>query len=128
MLFRSDSRAHFEGGTLVVVSEGQSYKDSVNFRGSGEKLRTIERFARTGPNRVEWTVTVEDPGTWPRPWTYSVPLTEDDTQSIHEYACHEGNYAMANILSAQRSDEKKGVSTAPRGSRESERAPEGGVR
>ena len=123
-----DSRAHFEGNTLLVVSEGQSYKDSVNFRGSSEKLRTIERFTRTGPNRVEWTVTVEDPGTWPRPWTYSVPLTEDDTQAIHEYACHEGNYAMANILSAQRSDEKKGVSTAPSGSRESERAPVGGVR
>jgi hypothetical protein len=123
-----DSRALFDGNTLVVVTEGRTFKDAVDFRGSSEKLRAIERFTRTGPKTVEWTVTVEDPATWTEPWTYSVPLTEDDAEPIHEYSCHEGNYAMANILSAQRSDEKKGISTAPPGSRESERAPEGAQR
>jgi hypothetical protein len=70
-------------------------------------LRVIERLTRTAPNKVEWTITFDDPGTWTRPWTYSMPLTQDETQMIHEYACHEGNYGIANILSAGRSAEKK---------------------
>ncbi len=52
-------------------------------------------------------MTFDDPTTWQRPWTYSLPLTEDNTQLIHEYACHEGNFGMANLLSAARAEEKK---------------------
>ena len=66
----------------------------------------IERFKRTAANTVEWTVTFEDATTWERPWTYSMPLTQvDHTQRIYEYACHEGNYAMRNILSGARAAE-----------------------
>jgi hypothetical protein len=123
------ARAHFEGNTLVVVSDGRTIlnRNRSNYRNSSEKLRTIERFTRTAPNKVEWTVTVEDPDTWARPWTYSLPLTEDNEQLILEYACHEGNYGMANILSASRTDERLGrVKSAAE--REAERAPEGGDR
>jgi hypothetical protein len=123
------ARAHFEGNSLVVVSEGRTVLDRnrVNYRNSSDKLRTIERFTRTAPNKVEWTVTVEDPDTWARPWTYSLPLTEDNEQLILEYACHEGNYGMANILSASRSDEKRGLVRSA-AEREAERAPEGAER
>ena len=56
--------------------------------------------ARRRRTRIEWTVTVDDPTTWTRPWTFAMPLTMNDEERIMEYACHEGNHAMANILSA----------------------------
>ena len=74
---------------------------------SAKNLRLVERFTRIGPGTVEWTVTIDDPTQWIRPWTYSLPLTEDDSQAIVEYACHEGNYGMANLLSAGRAAEQK---------------------
>ena len=69
-------------------------------------LKLIERFARTAPNSVQCSVTVDDSTTWTAPWTFAVDLTEDSSQSPLEYSCHEGNYAMFNILSAARADEK----------------------
>ena len=65
-------------------------------------LRLIERFTRIAPDKVEWTMTFDNPQIFARDWTFSLPMTEDDTQIIHEYACHEGNYGLANILSAGR--------------------------
>ena len=47
---------------------------------------------------LKWEVTVDDPRTWTRPWTFAMPLTNDPTQGVFEYACHEGNYAMRNML------------------------------
>ena len=47
-------------------------------------------------------MTIDDPTVYTRPWTYSMPMTEDDTQPIHAYACHEGNFGMANLLTAGR--------------------------
>ena len=52
-------------------------------------------------------MTLDNPTVYARPWTFSFPLTEDSTQPIHEYACHEGNYGMANLLSAGRAAEKR---------------------
>jgi hypothetical protein len=57
---------------------------------------------------VEWTVTLEDAKTWARPWTYSYPMTINDTKPIFEYACHEGNFGMANLLTAGRTADKQG--------------------
>jgi hypothetical protein len=72
-----------------------------------------ERFTPTALNTVEWRVTFEDANTWTRPWTFSMPLTKvDSTQQMFEYACHEGNLAMRNILSAQRAEEKAAASAA----------------
>ena len=57
-------------------------------------------------------VTLDDPATWTRPWTFGLPWTEDDSQPIFEYACHEGNYGLRNILSAGRSDDRKGIKSS----------------
>jgi hypothetical protein len=58
--------------------------------------------------KVEWTVTLDDPTTWTRPWTYSYPMTINDEKPIFEYACHEGNFGMSNLLSAGRLADKQG--------------------
>ena len=112
--YEGDSRGHWEGNTLVVETTNFApnvpYRPGVGFGGGeiapGARARVIERFTRTSRHKVEWTVTHDDPDTWTRPWSYSYPLTEDDTQPIFEYACHEGNFGIANILSAGRSAEK----------------------
>jgi len=102
-----DATARFDGNTLVV--DGKNFNGKLNFRGANENLHTVERFRRTAANKVEWTTTVEDATTWARPWTFSIPLTEDDGQPIFEYACHEGNYGLRNILQGAREDQKKGI-------------------
>ena len=68
--------------------------------------RLVERFTRTSPATIEWSVTVDDPTTWTRPWTFSMPLTMNDAEPVHEYACHEGNYAMSNILNGSRAADR----------------------
>ena len=55
---------------------------------------------------IEWAVTVEDPTTWTRPWRFARPLTMNDHEPVFEFACHEGNYAVPNILSAARAAER----------------------
>ena len=115
-----DARGHWEGDTLVV--ETTNFRDESVYRGANpDTLRITERFTRVSPNRVEWQVTFTDPSTWTMPWSFAMPLTMDTSEQIVEYACHEGNRAMANILSAARADEKaveeaakKGIKIAPR--------------
>ena len=74
-------------------------------------MRLVERFTAVAPDKVEWSVTVNDPTTWTRPWTFEIDLTKDASQQVLEYACHEGNYAMTNILAGARADEKAGRRT-----------------
>jgi hypothetical protein len=112
-----ESRARWDGNTLVVETtnfeERMLYFNLTAGRPTAtsmKNMRVIERFTRIAPNKVEWTVTLDDASTWNRPWTYSIPLTEDNSQLIFEYACHEGNYGLANILSAGRALEKAGRS------------------
>ena len=105
-----EATARFEGNTMIV--SGGNYNGKLPYRGSSAALRTVERFTRTAPNKVEWTTTFEDAQTWTRPWTISLPLTEDDGQPIFEYGCHEGNYGLRNILSAGRSDDRKGIKSS----------------
>ena len=71
------------------------------------KAEQNELVTRIGPGTVKWEVTVNDPTTWTRPWTYALPLTMNDTEPIMQYECHEGNYGLQNILSAARAEEKK---------------------
>ena len=102
-----DARGRWDGNTLVV--ETTNFNDESAYRGANpEACVLIERFTRVAPDKVEWSVTVDDPTTWTRPWTFAMPLTQDDTQPVFEYACHEGNYAMFNILSGARAEEKAG--------------------
>jgi hypothetical protein len=97
-------RGRWDGETLVVETVG--FKADAAPQGGSENVKMTERFTATGPNALEWTATFEDASVWTRPWTFSMPLAKvDHTQQLHEYACHEGNLAMPNILSAARAAE-----------------------
>jgi hypothetical protein len=111
--YMGDARGRWEGDTLVV--ETTNFKDQIAYRNAnGENLRLIERFTATGPATVEWSVTVDDPTTWTKPWTFAMNLTKKDaTQRPFEYACHEGNYGLRNILSAARAEEKAKQAAQP---------------
>jgi hypothetical protein len=110
--YMGDPRGHWEGDTLVV--ETTNFKDASAYRGiaNGATLRVTERFQRISPGQIRWMATFEDPQTWTKPWTLSMPLTFDDTQPILEYACHEGNYGLANILRGARAEEKRAAEKA----------------
>ena len=102
-----DARGHWDGNTLVV--ESTNYKDRSTYRNANAAtLRLVERFTRTSANRIEWSVTVNDPATWTKPWTFSMPLTQTDAEPVLEFACHEGNYALPHILSGARAAESAG--------------------
>jgi hypothetical protein len=96
-----DSIARWEGDTLVV--ETTNFTDKTRFRGSSENLKVTERFNRLPNNTILYRFTIEDPTTWPRPWTgeYSWAAAKPDDQ-LYEYACHEGNYAMEGIMKGAR--------------------------
>jgi hypothetical protein len=96
-----DARGRWDHDTLVI--ETTNFKERSSFRNANAStLRLVERFTRTATDRLEWSVTIDDPSTWTRPWTFSMPLTMNDREPILEFACHEGNYAVPNILSAAR--------------------------
>jgi hypothetical protein len=100
-----DSRGHWEGDTLVV--EVTNFPTSiVNYRGATGALRVTERFRRVDATTVRYEVTVADPATFSQPWTATLSLKNSDQPDVFEYACHEGNYAMRNILSGARAAEK----------------------
>ena len=90
-----DSRAYWDGDTLVV--DTTNFNGKAPYRGSGETLRLIERFRRTGPDTLEWEVTVNDEATWAEPWAFAMDLEKED-HAIFEYACHEGNHGIRNII------------------------------
>lgn len=98
-----DPRGRWEGRTLVV--ETTNFTDKTNFRGSGQNLRVTERFTRTDEGTLLYQFTVDDPQSFTRPWSGEIPMKKV-AGPIFEYACHEGNYSMANILSAARHEEK----------------------
>jgi hypothetical protein len=101
-----DSRGRWDGDTLVVdVTNFPA--NTVNYRGAGGSLHVVERFRRVDANTVRYDVTVEDPTTFARPWTARLSLkTDTRLAQVPEYACHEGNYAMTNILAGARAEEK----------------------
>ncbi len=103
--WRGDSRGHWEGNTLVVDTTNFSSKGA--FFGSTESLHAIERFTRTAEDALLYEFTVEDPATWVKPWTAQLPMMKDPNR-IFEFACHEGNYGMANTLSEARALEASG--------------------
>jgi len=107
-----DARGHWDGNTLVV--ETTNFRDRSSYRNADPKtLKLVERFTPTSKTSLEWTVTVDDPNTWSKPWSFSLPLTVNDEEPLYEYACHEGNYAIKNILSwSRRSDAEAGGAVA----------------
>ena len=105
-----DSRGRWEGSTLVV--DATNFSDKVDFRGSGENLRLIEKFTRTAADKLDYEFTVYDPTTFTAPWTFEVNGKKDAAYKIFEMACHEGNYTMSHILSGARAKERRAVPDA----------------
>ena len=113
--YMGDSRGHWEGNTLVVETTNFTDKTSIGgngvaYNGQGgrnsDALKVVERFTRTGPDTLEYKATIDDPKTWTKPWTIQIPFQRDVNYGFFEYACHEGNYAMKDILSGARAQEK----------------------
>jgi hypothetical protein len=103
--YMGDSRGRWDGDTLVV--ETANIHDNMNFRGATSGLKVTERFTLVAPDRIDWQARMEDPTTWERPWAIRMPLKRDDTQAIFEFACHEGNRGLENILKAARAEEAR---------------------
>ena len=99
-----DSRARWEGDTLVI--ETTNFSDKTNFNGSRDGLRLVERITRVDADNLDWRWTLDDPSVWTRPWTGSLPLTRTEGP-LFEYACHEGNYGLYNILAGARAEEAR---------------------
>jgi hypothetical protein len=105
-MYMGDSRGRWENGALVV--ETSNLTDKTNITGGvrhSRNLRLIERFARLDDETIQYDVTIDDPQTWVRPWRLSFPLIREAAYELFEYACHEGNRALPNILEASRLEE-----------------------
>ena len=104
-----DPRGHWEGNTLVV--ESTNFTDKTTFRGATAEMRLTEKFTRIAADQVLYQFTVNDPKTFTKPWTAEVPMLRTDGP-IYEYACHEGNYAMEDMLRGARMEERKSAKPA----------------
>ena len=109
-LWMGDSVGHWEGDTLVV--DTTNFNDKTRFRGSTENLHVVERFSRVNAGTLLYRFTIEDPATWEKPWTgeYTWPATKEH---IYEYACHEANYALGDILGARGSGKESQIKDEP---------------
>ncbi|MCY4026389.1 MAG: DUF2911 domain-containing protein [Acidobacteria bacterium] len=135
-----NSRGRWEGDTLVVETigfhdrlDGGDYQPShilqTGHRGSGATLRLVERFTRVDAETIDYRFTVEDPATYERPYTAAIPMRwRENQEPIYEYACHEGNYGMVNLLSGGRADEQLALDAAALVSRQRIEAGHPGVR
>jgi hypothetical protein len=103
-----DSRGRWDGETLVV--ETTNFLGETAFQNSSPNLHLTERFRRVDQHTLVYEFTVNDPTTWTRPWTAQVPMRKSD-ERLYEYACHEGNYGMTNLLSAARAVDRGEVKT-----------------
>ena len=101
-----DSRGHWEGDTLVV--DTTNYKAKAFMSISSDKLHVTERFSRSGAESLKYEITIDDPGTWTKPWSLMIPLQRSG-EPVYEYACHEGNEGLAGILAGARADEASGL-------------------
>ena len=104
-LWLGDSIGHWEGDTLVV--DTTNFSEKTHFSGSGARLHVVERFTRTSSGTIRYQFTADDPETWARPWTAELPFNATN-ERMFEYACHEGNYSMMNVLRGARAEEKAG--------------------
>ena len=126
-----DARGRWEGNTLVVETTnfnsghaGESLPahgnlwgtgHSHNYAGTGDTMKMIERFTRTDANTMEYSLTIEDPKVFVKPWTAVNVWSRDDGKNPeYEYACHEHNYGMVNALAGARADEKGSLAEASR--------------
>ena len=99
-----DSIGRWDGDTLVV--DTTNFALDGGFRGATARLHLVERFTRESADALRYEFTVDDPETWTRPWSASIPMTRTD-ERMFEYACHEGNYALTGVLQGARYQEKQ---------------------
>ena len=97
-----ESRGRWEGDTLVI--ETSNFNDQRRWRGTTRNMTLVERLTRVDADTLVYEYTVDDPDTWTRPWTASIPMQRAE-EPLYEYACHEGNYSMPGILGGHRMDE-----------------------
>lgn len=108
--WEGSSRGRWEDKTLVVETvnfrpESTMFSNNLNLVSSPD-LRLIERFTRVDADRLLYTVTIDDPATWTKPFTYELPMRKSSPEMIYEYACHEGNMGIVNILAGARARER----------------------
>ena len=108
-LWFGDSIGHWDGNTLVV--DTTNFSDKTSYRGSDENLHVIERFTRIDPETIVYRFTIDDPTAFTRPWTAELTMVKAPGP-IYEYACHEGNYGMMNLLKGARAEEKAAAEAA----------------
>ena len=118
-----DSVGHWEGNTLVVDITNYNGKGWIATNGAAgrikgipqsDALHVVERFTRTNADTIDYRVTIDDPQVYTKPWTAAIPLNRDDTYQIFEYACHEGNKAVEDVLRGGRAEEKQPAGRTPR--------------
>lgn len=110
--WNGDSRGRWDGDTLVVETTNYDPRTTFRFPTHSTTLRAEERFRRASQDRIDYRYTITDPGTYVRPWTVELPLSSFEGP-IFEYACHEGNYALAHILAGARKEERDAAVARP---------------
>ena len=110
-----DARAHWDGDVLVVETKNFHNRGWIASSSAGARLKgiptskalhVVERYERVSADTIIWTVTIDDPNVYTRPWTISMPLTAEPDYEMFEYACHEGNYGLVGILAGARALEQ----------------------
>ena len=107
--YMGESRGRWEGDTLVI--ETRNFNGKATFRGSGANLRLTERYTRVGPDLIDFRLTFEDETQWVQPWTAAYGMRPAEGE-LYEYACHEGNYGLRNILENARAEERAAAEAA----------------
>jgi hypothetical protein len=107
--YLGESRGHWEGDTLVV--ETRNFNGRAGYRGAGENLVLTERYTRVAPDKIDFRLTFEDRTQWTQPWTVAYFMRANG-EELYEYACHEGNYGMRNILQEARDTEQAAAAAA----------------
>jgi hypothetical protein len=109
-MYMGDARGRFEGETLVVETTNLIGRTGIGLNGNGPpstpSMRLVERFTRVADDRIDYSVTVTDPETYTAPFTIAFPITPQPDYKVLPYECHEGNRALANILSAARAEDR----------------------
>jgi hypothetical protein len=107
--YMGDARGHWDGDTLVIETTNFFGKD--DFHGADENLRVTERLTRTAVDSIRYEFTLDDATAFTRPWSGEIPFVKS-AQQIFDYECHEGNYAMVDILAGARAEEKQAAALA----------------
>jgi hypothetical protein len=107
MTWMGNSVGHWEGDTLVVETRSLRPESMINREPLSPDGVLVERFTLADANTLDYRLTVVDPRTWTAPWTVRLPIARDSAYALYEYGCHEGNYAMFNLLKGSRVEEKR---------------------